>query len=148
MLQHLSKIIGQPEDNSHEVKAVREELLSSIKRTVAPVVALDLECSISVEECFQDLQALGKEKSPGWDGLTVEFFKEFWEDLKSLITKIANNAFLKEMLDTDIKRGLIKPIPKMVCCSELKHWRPISMMKVAYKILAKVIISLKIVPDT
>ena len=34
MLQHLSKIIGQPEDKSQEVKAVREELLSSIKRTV------------------------------------------------------------------------------------------------------------------
>ena len=106
---------------------------------MAPAVALDLESSISVEECFQALQALGKEKSPGWDGLTVEFFKEFWEDLKSPITKIANDAFLMERLDADIKRGLIKPIPKMVCCSELKHWRPISMMTVAYKILAKVI---------
>ena len=36
-------------------------------------------------------------------------------------------------------RGLIKPIPKQLSCSLLKHWRPTTMMLVIYKIAAKLV---------
>ena len=39
----------------------------------------------------------------------------------------------------------IKPIPKIPCCSQLKHWRRITMMSVTYKITAKVI-ALRLTP--
>lgn len=82
---------------------------------------------------------MGKEKSPGWDGLIVEFFIELWDDIKTPITPIANKSFAEGKLESNVKKGLIKLMPKSIRCSHLKHLCPISMMSVAYKIIEKVI---------
>ena len=42
-------------------------------------------------------------------------------------------------MESRIKDNIIKPIPKHVACSQLKDWRPISMLKVIYKLMAKMI---------
>ena len=109
MLNHLGQIIGQLEDGSQNVKEARKELLNPLKtKTVSDTEAQLLESPFTEEECLQALNTMGKEKSPGCDGLTSKFFKEFWEKLKTPITKLANKAFIKGELDADIKRGLIK----------------------------------------
>lgn len=43
------------------------------------------------EECAKALFTMGLKKSPRWDGLIVEFFREFWQELQEqafLIVKI------------------------------------------------------------
>ena len=42
-------------------------------------------------------------------------------------------------MELGIEDNIIKPIPKQVACSHLKQWRPISMMIVIYKLMAKMI---------
>ena len=42
-------------------------------------------------------------------------------------------------METILLKGIIKPIPKQVSCSLPKRWRPISMMTIMYKIVAKVV---------
>lgn len=54
---------------------------------------------------------MGMGKSPGWDRISVEYFKEFWDDLEDLAVILANRAF-KEGCMNILKKGLIKPIPK------------------------------------
>lgn len=83
--------------------------------------------------------SMGKEKSLGWDGLIVEFFQEFWEELKEAILTTSNQAFMNGSLENNIKRGIIKPIPKVPSFSLLKQWRYITMMIVMYKIIAKIL---------
>ena len=52
---------------------------------------------------------------------------------------LLNYAFIEGRLGDIIKKGLIKPIPKQVACSQLKHWRPITMLTTIYKLLAKML---------
>ena len=42
------------------------------------------EGRLTLMERFESLQSFQKNKSPGNDGLTVEFYTAFWEDLGSL----------------------------------------------------------------
>lgn len=115
--------------------------LSIIPPTVSPDPAFWLERLIQLEECFEALSHMGKDKSPGWDGLTVEFFLHFWKKMAPSVLTTINQAGLHGQLEFAIKQGLIKLIPKQFDASSLNHWRPISMMPVIYKILAKVVAS-------
>ena len=45
------------------------------------MIATSIETPSTKEECWQALKKLGKEKSLGWDGITTEFWLEFWEEL-------------------------------------------------------------------
>ena len=77
MLTFLSCIIGQEEILSQEVLEVQDIILSSVNRSISQFDALFLDRTISADECKLALFHMGLEKSPGWDGITVEFFQEF-----------------------------------------------------------------------
>lgn len=102
-------------------------------------MARKMETAISEEECEKALNSLGNEKSLCWDGIKMEFFIKFWDLLKGVSVCIANRAFLQGKMEGGVAKGLVKLIPKQTCCSQLKHWRPITMMTMIYKIVAKVL---------
>ena len=78
-------------------------------------------------------------KFPGIDGLTVEFYRTFWNTLKyDLIDVIkeCNNCTHLPNSNT----ALIRLIDKNKGCKEdLRNWRPISLLRVDYKLISKVI---------
>ena len=77
-------------------------------------------------------------KSPGSDGFTVEFYKFFWNDIKTLLIDSFNYAFTHGELSLDQKRGILTLIPKKDKSRLLlKNWRPISLLNTDYKILTK-----------
>ena len=89
-------------------------------------------------ECGLALQELKNGKSPGTDGLTNEFYKFFWKDIKHLILDSLNYALISGELSTDQKRGIITLIPKKGKNRLLlKNWRPITLLNTDYKILTK-----------
>ena len=51
----------------------------------------------------------------------------------------AQSSLHQREMETSIKNRLIKPIPKQVACSQLKHWWLITMLTTLYKIMAKMI---------
>ena len=113
--------MGQEEDCSDQVDQAKLQVLAAIQERVSPSTAASIEIPFTKEECWQALKKLGKEKSPGWDGITTEFWIEFWEELASSCVALLNAAFTEGRLGVSIKKGLIKPIPKQVACSQLKH---------------------------
>ena len=81
-------------------------------------------------------------KTPGTDGLPVNFYKMFWEDVKELICKVFNTCYTLGELCPSMKRGIITLLPKKDKDNlYLKNWRPISLLNTDYKILAKIIAS-------
>ena len=46
---------------------------------LSPDQTLTSEGKLTVNECYESLNSLEENKSPGNDGLTVEFYKTFWE---------------------------------------------------------------------
>ena len=94
-----------------------------------------LEGQITYEEAAKALKNMKNDKSPGTDGMTVNFFKFFWKDLGDFIIKSLNEGFEKGKMSITQREGIITCIPKGDKPREfLKNWRPISLLNVVYKI--------------
>ena len=77
-------------------------------------------------------------KSPGSDGLTVEFYKAFWSYLSPYFIDSINYSFITGSLTTLQKQGLITLIPKEGKeLDTLTNWRPITLLNTDYKIATK-----------
>ena len=74
-------------------------------------------------------------KLPGIDGITVEFVKVFWRQLKYFIINAINCGFSKGCLTTSLRQCIITCLPKAKKDRSLiKNWRPISLLSVIYKL--------------
>ena len=89
-------------------------------------------------ECGLALKEMQNNKSPGSDGITIEFYKIFWNDIKTHLINSLNYSFNNENLTTLQKQGIISLIPKPGKNLEsLSNWRPISLLNNDYKIATK-----------
>lgn len=105
-----------------------------------------LEGAYSEREFHRALLSMNRGKSPGSDGLTVDFYVKFWDLLKAPLLDSLNFGLASEELSTDQKRGLITLIPKKGLDRRLiRNWRPISLLNSDNKILAKAM-SLRLQP--
>ena len=75
-------------------------------------------------------------KSAGYDGLTVEFYKNFWQDLSDLMINSFNESFHDGKLSEMQSTLVLSLIHKKNECTYLKNYRPISPTNVYYRILA------------
>ena len=84
--------------------------------------------------------------SPGPNGLTVKFFKTFFDDLSPLFIKLLETAFSNGFLTKDFKLSYIILLPKdSGSLLEVKNFRPISLLNITFKMITKAI-SNKITP--
>ena len=95
---------------------------------------------ISDNECIKALKDMKNNKSPGSDGITAEFYKIFWPDLKAFYLNSINMSFQTGRLTELQQQSIITLLPKVGKDScFLSNWRPISLLNVDYKIASKVI---------
>ena len=78
-------------------------------------------------------------KSPGLDGLTVEFYRQFWNNLKNIMVKVFNNNYEKKELTNSQKKGAISLIYKKDDPLSLNNYRPITLLNIDTKLLAYVL---------
>lgn len=97
--------------------------------------AKTLEGPILLEEAALALKNIKNDKSPGTDGMTVNFLKFFWKDLGQFIIRSLNEGFLTGKMSITQREGIITCIPKGDKPRQfLKNWRPISLLNVVNKI--------------
>ena len=95
----------------------------------------DIGLPVTVDEVGQVLKKMKSNKSPGIDGITVQFVKVFWRQLKYFIINAINCGFSKGCLTTSLRQCIITCLPKAKKdCSLIKNWRPISLLSVIYKL--------------
>ena len=64
-------------------------------------------------ECEEALKSMNADKTPGTDGLPVEFYKAFWDDISTHLLSALNFAYESVCLSIITqRRGVIKLIPK------------------------------------
>lgn len=98
-----------------------------------------LEGEINESECSEALQNMKLNKSPGSDGLSVEFYITFWPDIKSVLINSLNSAYVSGELSASQKRGLLTLLYKKNDKCQLSNWRPINLLNTDYKILAHIL---------
>ena len=70
------------------------------------------EGKLTISECFKSLQLFQNNKSPGNDGLTVEFYKAFWQVLGKLMVDSLNYSYDHGELSNSQKEAIITLIEK------------------------------------
>ena len=86
------------------------------------------------------MQTLQQNKSPGNDGLTVEFYLAFWPVFGSLLVQSLNYAFKYGELSNSQKQAVITLVEKKGKDKrQMKNWRPISLINVDAKIASKIL---------
>ena len=70
------------------------------------------EGKLGYGECYNALQTFQKNKSPGNDGLTVEFYVAFWPVFGNLLVESLNYAFEYGELSNSQKQAVIILVEK------------------------------------
>ena len=98
------------------------------------------EILISKDELIYSLKNMPRNKSPGNDGLTKEFYETFWDELKIPFIASLRKLFLKKELSNSQKQVLIKLIEKKDKEKRyIQNWRPLSLLNTNVKILSKLL---------
>ena len=92
---------------------------------------------ITEEELRKAVMAMENNKSPGCDGLTSNFYKHFWPIFGKELTRVYNYAFNNGLLTVSQRRGIITLLFKKGDRTQLKNWRPVTLLNTDYKILTK-----------
>jgi hypothetical protein len=125
--------------DSPDTSAAQELCWQSVPSRVSADTNEGLICSLSVEEVVKAIRALPKGKAPGHDGIPMEFFqeceKEIAPDLHQAFTAMLNEGETSAF----INKGIITLIPKSGDHARLNNWRPITLLRSIYKILAKLL---------
>ena len=95
-----------------------------------PITKEELNCTISQI-------AIGK--SPGPDGLTIEFYKKNWDTIAQQFTDVISEIHLSSHIPKEMKLGSIILIHKKNYAKLLKNYRPISLLKTDLKIYTKLL---------
>ena len=91
---------------------------------------------LTEKECKDATVHMNVNKSPGPDGIPLEFYRCFWEDIKVLLVHCLNDGYTHKELSSTQKCGIINVIHKKGDVCNLSNWRPISPLNVGYQIAA------------
>ncbi|GBG76471.1 hypothetical protein CBR_g22219 [Chara braunii] len=86
------------------------------------------------EKCFRTGL---KGKCPGPDGIPLELYLATWESMGPVLVELATYCRDDGKLPRGMLEGIITLLYKKGDKREIRNWRPISLLNVAYKIIAK-----------
>ncbi|CAM5084552.1 unnamed protein product, partial [Eretmochelys imbricata] len=108
-----------------------------------PTVSVDdrdrLELPLTLAEFLEALRCMPTNKSPGMDGLTVEFYCAFWDILGPDLATAWAESLQGGVLPLSCRRAVLALLPKKGDLRNLRNWCPVSLLSTDYKIVAKAI---------
>ncbi|CAM2111071.1 unnamed protein product [Caretta caretta] len=107
-----------------------------------PTVSLgdrdQLELPLTLAEFSEALRHMPTNKSPGMDGLTVEFYRAFWDILGPDLVTVWAESLQNGVLPLSC-RAVLTLLPKKGDLHDLRNWCPVSLLSTDYKIVVKAI---------
>ena len=102
--------------------------------------SLKLEGTISSQELTKYLKNTRNNVSPGSTGFTGDFYKFYYNSLKTRIVDSINYSFKIGSISVANKLGIITLIPKGEKDKNyLKNWRPLTLLSTYYKLISSCI---------
>lgn len=90
---------------------------------------------ITLDKCSKVLNSFALNKTPGNDGLPIEFYRTFWNLVGELFVESFNS--MKEMSSSQRQAVITLIEKKDQDRCDLKNWRPISLRNIDAKIASK-----------
>lgn len=135
-MNHFSDLwLDQTKDNLQEIVHALPDDLPQVSMSEGD----SLICTISFKEVHDALFSLPTGKSPGPDGLNVEFFRFYWNDIGTILFTAIQYFFENTVMPNAWGRTYITLIPKKPNPKCASDYRPISLCNVCYKIISKIL---------
>ena len=119
--------------------STQNKLLRNIKNKVTPQQQEILDADITSAEAEKSVFQMQQKKSPGIDGIPIEFYQQFWylinDRYMAYINKVKILAF-PETKNTSVMTLIYKEKGEIYL---LENYRPISLLNVDVKILTKIL---------
>ena len=98
------------------------------------------ECGgpLTMEELETIIKTFKLKKTPGNDGLPIEFYLKFWPVIKDTLLQTFNYSYENDILSTSQRQAIISLLEKPGKNRMfVKNWRPISLINCDCKIMSK-----------
>jgi hypothetical protein len=100
-----------------------------------------LEREFEESEVWEVVRHMKSDKAPGPDDFSMGFIKACWGVLKEDVMAVFGEFYSKASFQKSLNASFIALIPKKVGSMDLKDFRPISLVGVVYKLIAKVLVN-------
>ena len=95
---------------------------------------------ITYEEVSKAISQMSNQKTPGVDGIPVEFYKFFWKEIKDIFMELVADISSNGHMHKSAMMGIINLIPKANRDTRvLANLRPITLLCADFKIFEKII---------
>ncbi|KAK3557706.1 hypothetical protein QTP70_034952 [Hemibagrus guttatus] len=103
--------------------------------------ARELDRELTLAELHKALQGMENGRSPGIDGLPVEFYKAFWAVIGQDVLEVLRDSMNVGQLPLSCRRAILTLLPKKGDLTHLKNWSPVSLLCTDIKLLSKALAS-------
>ena len=115
------------------------EFLSSLEYQLDDQENSQLEENINISELTASLKMMKNNKSPGSDGIVVEFYKMYWHEISQDLLEVYHHCFTDGKLTHSQDLAILRLIFKNGAREKIENWRPISLLNIDAKLLSKVL---------
>ena len=115
------------------------EFLTDDIRQLSDADKDSLDRIFTEEELTVCIKALPKNKSPGLDGLTNEFYKKVFNIIKAEYLLVQNDMTNRGYMSNSMRRGVTRLIPKVQGVPAVHQLRPITVLSADYGIRSRLI---------
>ncbi|CAM2096674.1 unnamed protein product [Caretta caretta] len=98
-----------------------------------------LELALTLDEFSEALRRMPTNKSPGMDGLIVEFYCVFWDVLGPDLVTVWAESLQSGVLPLSCSRAVLTLLLKKGDLRNLRNWHPVLLLSTDYKIVAKAV---------
>uniref|UniRef100_A0A453FRQ8 Uncharacterized protein n=2 Tax=Aegilops tauschii subsp. strangulata TaxID=200361 RepID=A0A453FRQ8_AEGTS len=96
-----------------------------------------LTAPFSKEEVWLAIKGMNPSSAPGPDGLPVKFFQTFWPAIEQEVMALFEEFYVGSIDLQRLNYGIITLIPKVPGASDIRQFRPITVINVIFRTLAK-----------
>ena len=114
-------------------------LLDNVDKQLTGQSKKYMDSIITKEEISNAIKKMPNNKSPGQDGIPVEFYKVYWNIVSDDLLQVIHKGLNDKQLPYTQYLAVIVLLYKKGSRADIKNWRPISLLNVDYKILSKVL---------
>ena len=86
------------------------------------------EGPLSLNECYTALCGMAKNKTPGLDGLPMEFYVKFWSVLRSDLVSVLNSCYDSGCLSLNAEMLLLFPLRRVIVLIHVTGHRSLFLM--------------------